>query len=97
MALSAATEIDRNSVCHTSYWRPLHDGSVHPAYYVMLGAKEVAELVATGSFHLPDRDVPESVREWRKLQEAAVDTINESVDVDLLGALEQAVERARHA
>lgn len=93
--LSAAVEVDRNAVCHASYWRPLHDGSEHPRYYVMLSGIEVAELLATGEYHLPEDIIPASVLEWRKLQEGAIETIASQEPVDLLTALQRSVERAR--
>lgn len=94
--LSAASEVDHNAVCHTSYWRPLHDGSDHPSHYLMLGAKEVAELMATGAYHFPEDIIPESVLAWRKLQEGALDVLNETVDIDLLAVLEERVDAVRN-
>lgn len=95
--LSAAVEVDRNAVCHSSYWRPLQDGSEHPRYYVMLSGIEVAELLATGEYHLPEAIIPASVLEWRKLQQGAIETIASQNDgVDLLTALEEARDRHRN-
>lgn len=94
--LSATAEVDRNAVCHSSYWRPLHDGSEHPRYYIMLSGLEVAELIATGEYHLPEDIIPASVLEWRKLQEGAIETIaSQNDDVDLVTALANSVDRAR--
>lgn len=60
---------DRKSICYETLWRALPDGVGHPRHYVRLIQSEVAELVATGSYSLPERVVPESVRAWRKTQE----------------------------
>ncbi|QIG59025.1 hypothetical protein SEA_FRANSOYER_17 [Microbacterium phage Fransoyer] len=76
--MSAAAERSHHAICGRSYWRPLYDASEHPMYFIMLGAKEVAELIATGTFTIDEREVPESVREWRKLEEGAAELLAET-------------------
>lgn len=70
-----AGSIAPEAICYNSPWRALADGSEHPRHYVKLGGKEITELFATGSFTLPDHFIPESVREWRRKQEAAAEII----------------------
>lgn len=66
-----------SAICYVSPWRALADGGDHPSHYVMLSAKEVAELIATGAFTLPMDVIPESVRTFRAAQEAVFDALED--------------------
>lgn len=68
---------EHKAICYTSLWRALPDGphGQRPTHYISLIQDEVAELVATGGFTLPDHLIPESVRAWRKTQETAVEIV----------------------
>lgn len=65
----------RKAICYESLWRGLPEGTDHPRHYVRLTQREVAELVATGGFTLPDSVIPESVRAWRKTQESIAEIV----------------------
>ncbi len=65
--MSAVAERSPHAICGRSYWRPLYDGGAHPTRFIMLGAKEVAELIATGGFTLDDREVPEALHQRREV------------------------------
>lgn len=83
-----------HAICHTSFWRPLPDGSEHPMFYRRLVEDEVRDLIETGGFTLPSDLIPESVRRWRSLTVAATDVIQPE-PIDLLGALKDSIDRAR--
>lgn len=67
---------EHKAICYGSYWRALPEGLDHPRHYIRLTEREVAELIATGGFSLPDSVVPESVRAWRKTQSTLVDIVS---------------------
>lgn len=66
---------ERKAICYGSLWRALPEGTEHPRHYIRLTQSEVAELVATGGFTLPDNVIPDSVRAWRKTQETAAEIV----------------------
>lgn len=80
---------EHKAICYGSLWRALPDGphGKRPTHYIRLIQDEVAELVATGGFTLPDHLIPESVRAWRKTQETAVEIVageNPALSADAL-------------
>lgn len=72
---------EHKAICHPSLWRalpsgpPAHEGGLHPQHYIRLRDQDIAELVATGGFTVPDRETPDAVRAWRKTQETVVEII----------------------
>ncbi|UVT31284.1 hypothetical protein SEA_MARCIE_20 [Microbacterium phage Marcie] len=69
---------EHKAICHPSLWRalpsgpPAHEGGPHPRHYIRLRDQDIAELVATGGFTVPDDEIPDAVRAWRKTQEIAL-------------------------
>lgn len=72
---------EHKAICHPSFWRalpsgpPAWEGGAHPRHYIRLRDQDIAELVATGGFSVPDDEVPDAVRAWRKTQEAVVEIV----------------------
>lgn len=88
---------NHEAICYSSTWRALHDGGERPALYIMLSAKELAELIATGSYSLPDDVVPESVKQWRKTTEAAAEVVLQQLNPDPLEGIVEGIEKTRES